>query len=461
VSEVIARFNENKVLFIKGEVDEGNKFRFSSNGNLEAVEIIEELDMTEPTFTRNSVAYLSDGTQVAANQPRFEQGKFGKGVMVEEGTTNLYSMDEWEGHGCSWTLSGEYGDLDVYKCKVTSPDTSNNFGFRRYTNKSINSTTTHLLFSFYVKLIGETGDMSGYVRVNYTDGTEEYYSFTNRFTPNVFANFEEYKNKWVRVTVTVELNSSKTPDYISRAIVWRDNAPETAEMDICGIQVEQKPYPTSFTYGTRAAETLTIPTEGVLNPQEGTWEQWVYVTDVTKRQIYGQYPGIFRIPRLSGQHGILVCHASGSSNWVLETRNDDNQTSGANAPDSYTPNGWHLFTATWKNEEAVLYIDGIRRGTISNPRLPSGFTSYAYIGGYSSASYLNTLHDSVRISNRARTDEEILAAYQSNKPLPVDKDTTYKLGFDNSLNPNKNINTIQIDKNRILFIPEFEEGVNF
>jgi len=41
------------------------------------------------TFTRSSVAYKSDGTQVAANVPRFEPGKFSQAIMVGEGTTNL------------------------------------------------------------------------------------------------------------------------------------------------------------------------------------------------------------------------------------------------------------------------------------------------------------------------------------------------------------------------------------
>ncbi|MCK9326739.1 MAG: phage tail protein [Bacteroidales bacterium] len=47
-----------------------------------------------PTFTRDSVAYLSDGTQVPAGVPRFEDGKFGKGVMIEEGTTNLLTANQ-------------------------------------------------------------------------------------------------------------------------------------------------------------------------------------------------------------------------------------------------------------------------------------------------------------------------------------------------------------------------------
>ena len=47
-----------------------------------------------PTFTRASVAYLSDGTKVEAGQPRFEVGKFGKGVLIEEGTTNLLTANQ-------------------------------------------------------------------------------------------------------------------------------------------------------------------------------------------------------------------------------------------------------------------------------------------------------------------------------------------------------------------------------
>jgi hypothetical protein len=55
-------------------------------------EIIEK-DLNMPdntTFTRNSIAYKQDGSQVSANQPRYEDGMFGKAVMIEEATTNLY-----------------------------------------------------------------------------------------------------------------------------------------------------------------------------------------------------------------------------------------------------------------------------------------------------------------------------------------------------------------------------------
>ena len=53
---------------------------------------------------------------------------------------------------------------------------------------------------------------------------------------------------------------------------YQTNPASTVEFSFA--QLEAKPYATSFIDGTRAEETLTIPTEGVLNPQEGTIEFW-------------------------------------------------------------------------------------------------------------------------------------------------------------------------------------------
>lgn len=53
----------------------------------------------QPTFLRNSVAYLIDGTQVAVNQPRYETGKYGKALTIEAALTGAiwanYATNEW------------------------------------------------------------------------------------------------------------------------------------------------------------------------------------------------------------------------------------------------------------------------------------------------------------------------------------------------------------------------------
>lgn len=80
--------------------------------------------------------------------------------------------------------------------------------------------------------------------------------------------------------------------------------------------------------------------------------------------------------------------------------------------------GWHRFSVVWKSGEIALLIDGVRRITISNPNMPSGFGADAFIGSLTAtAHFLNTLHDDLRISSVARTDQEIADAYASGGPL--------------------------------------------
>jgi len=81
-----------------------------------------------------------------------------------------------------------------------------------------------------------------------------------------------------------------------------------------------------------------------------------------------------------------------------------------------------------------VYVNGTPYGpyTIADP-----ITSWAggtmWLGSGSSNSYPNALYDDLRISSRARTDQEILDAYNSNQPLQTDKDTTYKLDMDGDI----------------------------
>lgn len=196
-------------------------------------------------------------------------------------------------------------------------------------------------------------------------------------------------------------------------------------MEVDAVQLEAKPYATSFIDGTRAAESLTIPTAGVLNPQEGEISIRVYVPFVINA---GDFARIWQIPGATAT-GIALWYRT-TGNWELRTHADDNTYTTGTAPVSLTPTGWHLFSVKWTTTQAVLYIDGVARVTINNPKLPSSFAANAYIGSNNTGGQqLNTLFDDLRISNRARTDAEIAVAYNSGLPLPVDEWTTYKLAL--------------------------------
>jgi len=100
--------------------------------------------------------------------------------------------------------------------------------------------------------------------------------------------------------------------------------------------------------------------------------------------------------------------------------------------------GWHFFAAKWSASEMALFIDGVKVGSIANPSLPSSFADTVISIGclrYAPYDNVNSLIDDLRISNRARTDQEILSLYQSGQPAPKDANTTLKLTFDGNLTP--------------------------
>lgn len=64
-----------------------------------------------PSFTRTSSAYLSDGTLISSGNPRYEPCRHGNGILIEQGTTNLFPTDRANNFTSAWTsgsLNGTY-----------------------------------------------------------------------------------------------------------------------------------------------------------------------------------------------------------------------------------------------------------------------------------------------------------------------------------------------------------------
>ena len=220
-----------------------------------------------PTFTRNSKAYLSDGTEVDAGVARFEQGKFDKAVLVEEGATNLCTNPSFEINLTGWTfLTGLYERTDIekffgsYSLKLTNPDTAT-LAQAWYEVPSPSS------------YAGKTVTFSVMVKASVANRVciqiREYDGITYKWSSRVY---HPGDGTWQRLVLTYTLGAIVT-SLTLQLIVLSGTPTTTAYFD--GIQLEAKPYATSFIDGTRAAETLTIPTAGVLNPQEGRWRSGI------------------------------------------------------------------------------------------------------------------------------------------------------------------------------------------
>jgi hypothetical protein len=319
------------------------------------------------TFIRTSTAYDSLGRLIAAGRARIERIAGQWGVLVEEGTANLFDGQL------------ESGNIDTSGVPYASASVIRTKNFQ-----AVNASTQYSLSNSAGYPIARLCAYdTSYVFISTIGGT----TFT---TP---ANCRYLKWALVGTVITTR------------------------------AQLEAKPYSTSFHDTTRAAETLTIPTAGILSPTQGYIRMWVYVNALAKRRVAGQYPTILLLPRAGGGTGLWAYHSATSAQWLLQTRNDaDGSTTAPAVADSLTSDGGHWFTIAWSETEAKMLIDGVKGATLAAPNLPSGFGT-GYLGAAAAQHFINTYFGPVQCGSNYLGDAEDLAAVNAGGILP-DANTT-------------------------------------
>lgn len=364
------------------------------------------------TFTRASVAYLEDGTEVEAGQPRFEQGKFGQAVKVEEGTTNYLN-------GASDIASPFVGGTLVTKPEVVSPcgDVVIEWTAGRdddYTNfKGAVSCSA-----------GEKVTVSIWARKISSSAHCEFY-FSHDGTYSNFGFFPTLE--WQRYSFTVTCTGTTT---VSTRL---DNNIQGDIVQFSGWQLEKKPYPTSFVDGTRSPETLIIPTAGVIDTQKGTIAMWVKM-------------GKNGSPGPSGVHdnyislnaGIwAVCQTNGVSNvlsFIVGDSWGNHVVTGVNI--SWDKGDWLYIVPKWDLPDISLTVYNFTKGTTATATA-TGATytatpTLAHVNcgdGYQFSGYTNSIIDELRIDKIARTDEEIAGWYKANAPFYTSEDMKQWPGY--------------------------------
>lgn len=375
-------------------------------------------------FSRNSQAYNSDGSVVAANVPRFQDGKFNKGILIEEGTTNLVPNGSFESGSAGWSLSTNMviSTLKTY---------FGNNALRFYsTTTAAGQASTSAIFSV---MPNTTYTLSAKLFNNLTNGNF-YIDWQEMNSTGTFvydgegASSTLGRGQWENISCTFITKSNTTQLKIR---VVADGSPIGEGYADC-IQLEQKSYATSFTNSTRQPESLTISTANILSSKQGTIEFWTNITDIVKRQNSG-WNGLINITGTNNGL-IMLSHSPSAPGFRFYITQDGVAASWIDIPDSSIPNGWHQFVLGWDNTEAKIFLDGQLMGAIPNPKLPIDLTAITLGIGFAN-NFCNTIYDDLRVSSIVRSDSEIAANYVNNKPLPVDQYTLLKLNFDGDLTP--------------------------
>lgn len=388
-------------------------------------------DGSAPTFSRASVAYKQDGTQVASGQPRYEPGKFGQAWRGEEGTENL--VPSWPagwvanfappGSNLSATDMGAQSGAAGSTVRLTNSGT--NEGGYGNGGMTLSPSTT---YTIRMKVRGTVGPGTFDVHVLSNTGT------LVQLDGNAFPGIS-----WAPTTAwqVIEKTFMTTADITgaNQYIRLDHNGNDAGYIEIAEIQIEQKSYATTFAgYGaTRSPESLTIPTAGVLSSTEGTIEL-SYIPNYNSSVFPalgapGQdWAWFFGAGAVMGVE-IRLAYVGGA----FKARIGNTEVGYVR---SFTAGEKIAIALAWKQgQNARLLINGVNVYTFSPDTFTFDLSSVASVGWSSlwNGYRCNGLIDDLRISSIARSDAEILAAYQSGQPLAVDKWTTYKLPLDETL----------------------------
>nr|PZM87704.1 MAG: hypothetical protein DIU81_08860 [[Clostridium] cellulosi] len=371
------------------------------------------------SFSRASTAFDSRGRLYHPHNARFETIAGRTGVLVEEGTTNLLLRSE-EFDNTVWGKSNSTIIANV----ITAPNGTNtsykivsgNVG-KNYIGVQQSVTFSNTIYTFTV--YAKAGEVR-WLRLGLTS-YNAWFDLQSGVLGTVdlgaTAAIKYVGNGWYLCSLTATIADGSGFVYIRLADSNGDlrfTGDGTSGLYLWGAQLEQKPYATSWTPGgtTRAAEKLTVPTAGLLDPREGTIELWINPSFVAS------WNNFFHMSINTGRF-LLFFNSYGAVAWDFGTVNDPIET-GTNVAIAgqwlHVAMRWSVTTGTRE-----LFVNGQKIG--SKPFTPpTGFPSTVNVVDNYSA-YI----DDLRISNIARSDAEI-AAYNSGQ-LQADQYTTLLLNF--------------------------------
>ena len=360
------------------------------------------------SFTRNSTAHLQNGTLVNTNLPRFEAGRFAQAVMVEEWTTNLLTANQ------SSVEDGTTTGFFFLGTAVLSSVTTD-----KWQGNNCIQAVLPGLHPFTEGLV--VGGVSGSAGTIFTGSlyfkAPQGISFQILLRRELALDFASIvlvsTGVWQRVNLQHTLGATTT----NLNLTIRTVNAQAITFWVDGLQIEQRAYATSWQLGgtRRAAEVLTIPTAGVLSPTEGTIEFNSFVT--VRNALNGGCLFSFGVAvsanRLDFWHDSL--NTVGWFDGVAWTTSAPRTIVGV----------WRQYAFTWGLFGTRLYIDGVLAAFSNRVVRTEQVGANLMIGNYTGNHFAaNSLIDDLRISNRARTDQEIADAFASGQPLPIDDSTT-------------------------------------
>lgn len=342
------------------------------------------------TFTRASTAVLGGGRTYQVNEPRFVDN----GLLCEPTTTNLAasvidvtnaSLNGWQSHAGNATF--EVSAKETYNHSHSIHLKDGTYQKRVYfdVNSTFNTIYTLSCMAFVVS-------GSSFIRIE--EGGSPW--------PGVNGQTTSATGKWVKLSLTYKVTLK---DPILHCMFY---AGEGDDVYIDDIQLEARPYATSFTPTSRdAADRLTIA-EWVVNKPKWTCEFDLSVND---KQVNYERPVDFWVRgerSFRAEMADKFCVIKGNSRLAQISKSTNAMT---------TP---HRLAITWDQGAVGYYFDGKLVGTATETSGEKVLSSI-WVGDCVYDAF-NGCFKNFRFSSTVHTAEKI-AADSKLDTLPVEDDT--------------------------------------
>lgn len=356
------------------------------------------------TFSRTSAAYLPNGVSVISGIARYDAARIIRGILIEEGTTNLLTANqssvETDLTGFQ-TIVGGTLTRDITTAwhgtaclKMVTPGVGVNEGF--YTDFVAVAASGTYTASVWLK-------GSGVVRVYLREQDSVGALIGDTLTADI-----TLTNMWTRHSITRVFGSTG----VRAQIHVRTVATAAITYYADGLQLEQKPCATSWTLGgtTRAGETLTIPTAGVFN--KGNWA--VDITYIPHNANFTTDKRLFRcVIDGNNQYQMQILATSGYPGLLIVSGGVSYEIIGSTA---IVAGNKYVFTASGNGTTLSFFCNGVQIGSIPYVEPTGTLPSVIEIGhNGAGGSFANGIIDELRFSKVVRTLEEHQAYYNSNK----------------------------------------------
>ncbi|NLA52579.1 MAG: hypothetical protein GX860_10740, partial [Alcaligenaceae bacterium] len=364
-------------------------------------------------FDNNINLTKNDGTTISPESGaiytlRPNEGKFGGCVAVEEGTENgVQNGDFSTGDFTGWPIWGSGGTRTIVQteygnaAKITHPDSDYSYSYGIESTKGISvQAGEKVTVSFLVK-----GDRPNYAYLMLSP------------TPNHAINnqirYKTLNNGWERgvYTWTAEKNCS-----VGFLFAYSDT--DFNEGIFTQVQIEKKPFATSFVDGSREDGVLIYP-NSVLSLKEATVAAWVKIPPSTHWYATHYRRIISNANSSSSSYNSLIFYILPEDKKLyLDLKGDDGERQVISSPEAISE-GWHYLAATWSSDEMAIYVDGVKVAQRANPVLPSLHPNpWVAIGARTDGmDHINSLIDELLILPYAATKEEIARWYEQSLPL--------------------------------------------